>query len=296
MITFLLASLYVTFLMVEADVFAKVRLYLIDRSSFLLALLSCYKCSAFWAGVFCTILLLLNPVFLYPLAAAENKRIAIYAERAAAAAGLVGLLLSDLTDAQLKAYQVFRAYMGIDGFTNGRGRIYTLLDASQAPIEYKVEVTQDSTGYWNIGSINPQWADFMAACGVETNLTWNFATPDPCWALTGNIGFSAGALYAGGGSASGGGVAYRKILTTPGQLYNLIYTVGRNGSGGNIGAKAEIIDDSTGATLLNTTDPLGTYTKPFTAIGQVSMLRFTDTSTGSPSADLMIDNVSVVAV
>lgn len=70
MITFFLASLYVTFLMVEADVFAKVRLYLIDRSSFLLALLSCYKCSAFWAGVFCTILLLLNPVFLYPLAAA----------------------------------------------------------------------------------------------------------------------------------------------------------------------------------------------------------------------------------
>lgn len=228
--------------------------------------------------------------------AAENKRLAIYTEQAAKVASLVGLLLSELTSVQLEAFLAFQSYMGVYGFVNGRGRIYTRLAAQDAPIEYKIILDGDLTGYWNIGSLNPQWADFMAACGVETNPVWNFSVADPCWTLTGNIGFGSGVLYAGGGSASGGGVATRKFLTTPGTTYNLTFTAARAGSGGNINLKTEVLDDQTGATLLNTTDPIGTYTKQFTATRAISVLRFTDVSTGSPSADLMIDNVSVVGV
>ena len=68
MIAFLLATFYTTYLMVEAEITANIRQRLAQRSVFLLAMLSCEKCSALWAGFFCAILLVINPVLLYPLA------------------------------------------------------------------------------------------------------------------------------------------------------------------------------------------------------------------------------------
>lgn len=56
--------------MTEADITSGLRQSLSERSTFFLALLSCEKCSAFWAGLFCSILQVINPAFLYPLAAA----------------------------------------------------------------------------------------------------------------------------------------------------------------------------------------------------------------------------------
>ena len=64
------STLYITFLMVEADITSALRQRLASDSTFMLALLSCEKCSALWAGLFCSILQVINPVFLYPLAAA----------------------------------------------------------------------------------------------------------------------------------------------------------------------------------------------------------------------------------
>lgn len=64
------SAFYVTFVMTEADITAGLRQSLSERSTFFLALLSCCKCSAFWAGLFCSILQVINPAFLYPLAAA----------------------------------------------------------------------------------------------------------------------------------------------------------------------------------------------------------------------------------
>ena len=64
------SAFYVTFVMTEADITAGLRQSLSERSTFFLALLSCEKCSAFWAGLFCSILQVINPAFLYPLAAA----------------------------------------------------------------------------------------------------------------------------------------------------------------------------------------------------------------------------------
>ena len=68
MIVFALACLYLTYLMVEAEITAHLRQRIAQRSPFLLAMLSCEKCSALWAGFFCSILLVINPVLLYPLA------------------------------------------------------------------------------------------------------------------------------------------------------------------------------------------------------------------------------------
>lgn len=65
-----LATFYTTFLMVEADILDRPRKWLAGRSLFFLSLLSCEKCSAFWAGVFCTILYVIHPWLLYPLAGA----------------------------------------------------------------------------------------------------------------------------------------------------------------------------------------------------------------------------------
>lgn len=62
------STLYLTYIMVEADITATLRQRLAERSAFSLALLSCEKCSAFWAGVACSVLLAINPILLYPLA------------------------------------------------------------------------------------------------------------------------------------------------------------------------------------------------------------------------------------
>ncbi len=70
MITFFLASLYVTYLMVEAAITRGLRLAIANRSPFFLVMLSCEKCSALWAGFFCLLLQVINPVLLYPLAGA----------------------------------------------------------------------------------------------------------------------------------------------------------------------------------------------------------------------------------
>lgn len=64
------SAFYLTYLMVEAEITSGLRQQLSDRSVFFLAVLSCEKCSAFWAGLFCSILQVINPVLLYPLAAA----------------------------------------------------------------------------------------------------------------------------------------------------------------------------------------------------------------------------------
>ena len=64
------SAFYVTFVMTEADITSGLRQSLSERSTFFLALLSCEKCSAFWAGLFCSILQVINPVLLYPLVAA----------------------------------------------------------------------------------------------------------------------------------------------------------------------------------------------------------------------------------
>lgn len=70
MIALLLATFYTTYLMVEADITAHLRQRLAEKSVFLLTLLSCEKCSAVWAGLFCAILQVINPVLVYPMAAA----------------------------------------------------------------------------------------------------------------------------------------------------------------------------------------------------------------------------------
>lgn len=65
-----LATFYITFLMVEATILDAPRQRLALSSMFLLKLLSCEKCSALWAGIFCTILYVIHPWLLYPLAGA----------------------------------------------------------------------------------------------------------------------------------------------------------------------------------------------------------------------------------
>lgn len=65
-----ISAFYVTYIMVEADITSSLRSWLADRHTFFLLLLSCEKCSAFWAGLFCSILQVINPVLLYPLVAA----------------------------------------------------------------------------------------------------------------------------------------------------------------------------------------------------------------------------------
>ena len=54
--------------MVEADITSSLRSWLADRHTFFLLLLSCEKCSALWAGFLCSLLLVINPILLYPLA------------------------------------------------------------------------------------------------------------------------------------------------------------------------------------------------------------------------------------